>query len=128
MSDDRIDDGQFSSQSEVMREFIRPYNEKESHGVVNKDLKLANITQDQQRLVIEMTDVALQCARLGCEDFAWHLIQVRDTMLASSSSIDGFERKMATTTTNIHKIPEEMKTKMRIFGTKDQKPERAPSP
>ena len=118
--DDNIIEGSFASQAEALKELIRPYNEKSSQGIVNKDLKLSNLTDTQQRLIVEMTDVAMQCSRLGAIGFAWHLIELRDTMLCSASSIGGFERKMQVSTINIHKLPPEMKDRLKIFNTKDQ--------
>jgi len=115
---DSLGDSGFSSQAEAIRAIIQPHYQELSNGIINKDLKISNLTEIQQSLVVEMTDVALQCIQIGCYGFAWHLIQVRETMLCSSSSLKGFERQVEVSNINIHKLPAEMKDRWKIFNTR----------
>jgi len=119
-TDDRLADSAFMSQAEALRDIINPHFQTMSNGVINKDLKISNLTPEQQSIIVEMTDVALQCNSIGCPGFAWHLLQVRDTMLCSSSSIRGFERTTEVSTVNVHKLPPEMKDKWKIFNTRKE--------
>lgn len=107
-----------ASQADILKELIRPFNQSLSGGILNKELKISNLNEARFNLVVDMSDVALQCANMGCSEFARQLLLVRDTILCASSSLKGFERETQVTTVNIHKLPKEARDNWNIFNTR----------
>ena len=124
-NDQRGEDADFISmpenttQSQILHELIHPHFE-EQNDFINKELKISNLDKTSLSLIIEMTDLALQCKDMGAKYFSKHLILVRDSLLCGSSSLQGFERKMQVTAINVHKLPAEQRDKFNLFGRKQQ--------
>lgn len=104
-----------TTQSQILHELIHPHFE-EQNDFINKELKISNLDKTSLSLIIEMTDLALQCKDMGAKCFSKHLVLVRDSLLCASSSLQGFERKMQVTAINIHKLPAEQRDKFNLFG------------
>ena len=112
-----------STPADMIREIIHPSLEggDDGNNALNKDLKVSNIDDYDYETIIELTDILLQCQKIGAVDFAYHLLCVRDTMLSASSSRGGFERKLQVTEINIHKLPEKKpKGGFNIFSKKNK--------
>lgn len=114
-----------STQSQMLHELIHPHFEDEND-IINKELKISNLDSKSLSLIVEMSDIALQCELMGAHVFSKHLTLVRDSLLCASSSLKGFERQMQVTSINIHKLPSEARDKFSLFGSgrKEAQPER----
>lgn len=127
----RFSDYSEKTTSDIICDIMHPTFENRKKGtdifdnVVNKDLKISNLggKKISAMNIVEFSDVAMQCHSLGASRFANHLLLIRDIMLATSSSVGGYERQMQTTSNiNISRVPDKRDSGFNIFGrTKERR-------
>ena len=85
------------SMPELLKEIMTPDRPNKEIKELTKDLKVSNIKRNDISEIVEFSDIAMQWRNLGAIAFADHLTAVRNTKLASFSSVQGFERIMGAT-------------------------------
>ena len=92
-----------------------------------KELKVSNLKRDEEDYIITISDVGLQLDRmlLRCKGynankkyFSDHLLDLRDLILSSSSSVGAKERELQVTSHNIAEIKKDGVSKGLFTGKK----------
>ena len=92
-----------------------------------KELKVSNLKRDEEDYIITISDVGLQLDRLllrcpgydaNKKYFSDHLLDLRDLILSSSSSVGAKERELQVTSHNIAEIKKDGVSRGLSFGKK----------
>jgi len=107
------------TRAELLRKIMEPDIKKalvlrDRFPLFTKELKVGNLNEYQLFLVVELTDLANQCASIGAENFAKELITYRDAILSASPSLRGMFLRL--TSTNIQVLREERSPAKRFFS------------
>jgi len=94
-----------------------------------KELKISNLKRDEEDYIVNISDVGLQLDRMlsRCNEyvpnkkyFSDHLLDLRDLILSSSSSVGAKERELQVTSRNIAEIKKDGISKGLFTGNKNR--------